>query len=118
MHIEEKDSLEVYDFLRYERDRGMEWMLYGQENGKVTVPNIFCFVTQDEMTGFRKQYPEFTNGLKEANLETVVDALAEKLGEGKELQPKSVDLLGKKSNGLMVKKHIDENKYRQKHGVR
>ena len=121
MHIEEKDSLELYYYLHYERQRGMEWMLYTQENGRVTMPGIFCFATGEEMAGFRKQHGEFTQHFKEALIEPVAEALAAGLERGEELRPKTVDIRvpeyvfkqEKKPNGLLDKKQHRDNKQRQ-----
>jgi len=77
MHIEEQDSLEVFYFLQYEQERGMEWMLYNEQKAGVTAADIFCFATQDEMLHFRQQYPDFANHYKGTSIEPVVEAMTE-----------------------------------------
>jgi len=93
MHIDVQDSLEVFYYLGYEQERGMEWMLYNEENGAVKVPGIFCFATQDEMLDFKERYPAFADNFKGTSIEPVVDAMSEvlELNDGQR-QAKGVDI--------------------------
>ena len=93
MHIEEQDCLEVFYYLGYEQERGMEWMLYDEENGSVIVPGIFCFPTEGEMLDFKQQYPAFANNFKGTSIEPILDAMSEvlELNEGKR-QARAVDI--------------------------
>ncbi|HWB27715.1 MAG TPA: hypothetical protein VG738_19705 [Chitinophagaceae bacterium] len=92
MRIEEQDSLEVYYFLQYEQERGMEWMLYKEQNNAVTVQGMFCFASQEDIGKFCKQYPVFTEGFKTAGIALVIENLKDEMLVGEELQAAQVDI--------------------------
>lgn len=92
MRIEEKDSLEVYYFLQYEQERGMEWVLYKEQNGAATVPGMFCFASEKELNNFRQQYPAFTADCKTASISLVAEALKNAVQMGEDLRPASVNI--------------------------
>ena len=92
MHIEEQDSLEVFYYLGYEQERGMEWMLYNDDKTGVTSATVLCFATQPEMTGFQKQYPAFAGEFKQAPIVSVMDAMEEIVKHGDDLVPANIEL--------------------------
>ncbi len=92
MHIEERDSLQVFYYLGYERERGMEWMLYNDDKTGVTTATVLCFATQPEMAGFQKQYPAFAGGFKQAPIGSVMEAMEELVKQGDDLVPANIEL--------------------------
>lgn len=92
MRIEEKDSLEVYDFLRYEQQRGMTSMLYKEEHGTTTVPGIFCFPEREDSEQFCMQYPDFTRGMHMAAMSLVIDTMTAAMYDGETLSPATVNI--------------------------
>lgn len=92
MRIEEKDCLEAYYFLQYEQQRGMEWLLYKEEQGAVQVAGMFCFPAKEELEQFKKQYPDFTQGSKDVSLGFVLDMMAEVMLVQEELKPANISI--------------------------
>lgn len=91
MRIREEDSLEAYYFLQYEQQRGMEYMLYSEVNGRVNVAGMFCFAGKEAADVFCKQYPSFTDGFKGVSIGFVLDMMEEVMLVQDQLRPASIN---------------------------